>query len=93
MFGDYDPDEALRIVSVSAMFEGDTYVCRVHNSGGRFMVMLEEHQFPRGFFETEIKRCKHTADPCAAESRNLKDAIRRVIAEHHHKVPHVVSNS
>jgi hypothetical protein len=85
----YNEDEALRIVNVSAMIEGDTYVFRVNNTGGRFMVMLERHELPRGFFQKDIPCCKNTTDPCAVHSKDLKDAIRRSIEMHKKHVHHL----
>jgi len=79
---DYSDDEALRIVGVAAMFEGNTYRFRVNNSEGRFLVMLESHEFPQGFFEHNAVCCKYNTDPCAHASRDIKDAIRCTIAEH-----------
>lgn len=83
---EYSKDEALRITSVSAMIEGHTYIFRVHNSGGRFMVMLERHEFPQGFFEKTAKCCANVADPCMCESRDFKDALRQSIEMHQRQV-------
>lgn len=88
MFG-YNKDEALRITSVSAMIEGHTYMFRVHNSDGRFFVMLERHEFPKGFFEKHAVCCKNVANPCSFESRDIKNAVRQSIAMHLKLVPHL----
>lgn len=82
LFGDYNPDEALRITSVTAMLEGDSYIFNVRNSGGTFTTMLMRHEYPQGFFEKDAKCCENVADPCSAQSKNLKDAIRQSIAMH-----------
>lgn len=43
----YIHDEALRIVSVTLMYEGHTYQFRVYNTAGMFTVYLEKHIFRR----------------------------------------------
>lgn len=84
---EFDPDEALRVTQVQVMLDGDTYNFRVSNNAGVFRVMLAEHTSP-GAKPHEVIQCKHASpdnhhtDPCASESRNLKDATRSSIAIH-----------
>jgi hypothetical protein len=85
----YSKDEALRITSAEAMIEGHTFVFRVHNSGGRFIAMLEKHEYPKGLFQKSGVCCKNVADPCACESKELKDAIRQSIEMHQKLVHHL----
>lgn len=79
---DYSKDEALRITSLTVMLEDHTYTFKVRNTGGSFLLMLEKHEFPKGYFEEIAKCCPHTEDPCAVESRDIKDAAWRSIAGH-----------
>ncbi len=86
----YDPDEALRVAEVSVRFENHTYKFNVHNTEGQFTLMLIQHTSP-GERPYEVVMCKHAGEdnthfePCAAVSKNIKDAARRSIAEHRAK--------
>ena len=82
----YDPDEALRITKVSAMFEGETYNFAVHNSGGLFMVMLHSHELLCGFFEKPPLCSRAEKDPCTIQHYDLKHAIRESIGQHQKKM-------
>jgi hypothetical protein len=82
---DYDHDEALRVVGVTAMFEGNTYEFRVHNSKGAYTVYLLGHTLPG----EDGLECRHAGDPCAHAHRNLKDAIDRSIQEHSRRFHHL----
>ncbi len=85
MIGEYSKDEALRITSVTVMLEGHTYTFGVRDSNGVFLLMLEKHEFPKGFFEENGKCCPHIKDPCGEESQEIKYAAWRSIAEHNNK--------
>jgi site-specific DNA-adenine methylase len=86
---EYKKDEAYRITGAITMVNGHTYTHRVHNSGGMFTVMLESEEFPKGFFEKRAKYCKNVSNPCAVESRDLKDALIRSIEMHQKLVHHL----
>ena len=83
-FSDYNPDEALRVTGITVMSEGHTYKFRVHNTGGKFVLFLEEHTLP-GLDERKCKYAHDKGDPCSADGRNIKDAARESIAEHTRK--------
>ena len=83
----YKRDEALRVTEVTLMLEGHTYTFGVRNTGGRFLLMLKKHEFPKGYSETCGKCCTHTEDPCAIESGDIKDAAWKSI-EQHNKLAH-----
>ena len=82
---EYNHDEALRIVGVTAMFEGHTYEFRVHNSEGRYMLYMVGHTFPG---EAQVK-CRHLEEPCTYSERNLKFAIDSSIKEHTRRFHHL----
>lgn len=89
---DYNPDEALRITEVRAMFEGDTYTFDVHNEARKFKVILKEHEFRSGFFEKKGSCCKYVAnDPCTKVDSDLKIAVRMSIESHQHRAHHLTS--
>lgn len=77
----YNFDEALRLTQVTMMYEGHTYVFRVSNIGGRFMLMLERHLIP-----TSSTPCKHVGegrgDPCAETGKDLKQVAYECIEKH-----------
>jgi hypothetical protein len=79
---EYSRDEALRITGLVVMLEDHTYTFAVRNTNGRFLLTLEKHEFPKGFFEDCGKYCVNVKDPCAAESRDIKDAAWKSIATH-----------
>ena len=88
----YNPDEALRITGVRAMFEGETYTFDVHNEALRFRVILKEHELRSGFFEKKGKCCRYVAnDPCTMIDFDLKTAIRMSIESHQQRAHHLVS--
>ena len=87
---EYSRDEALRVVSMTLMLEGHTYQFRVQNSGEQFTLLLEEHILSG----LEHLRCKHTADPCAANTRSvcdIKEIAWASIAEHNRKFHHLTT--
>ena len=75
---DYCLDEALRIVNVTAMFEGHTYEFDVRNTAGSFMVMMTGHRYA----EQQTLPCNRIEDPSAMVSKNLKDAIHLSVQDH-----------
>jgi hypothetical protein len=79
---EYSRDEALRITGLVVMLEDHTYTFAVKNTYGRFLLILEKHEFPKGFFEDCGKCCASVKDPCTVESRDIKDAAWRSIAAH-----------
>lgn len=83
----YKRDEALRITSVTFMLEGHTYTFGVRNTGGRFLLMMEKHEFPGGYFAESAKCCTSVQDPCSAESHDIKEAAWKSI-EMHNKLAH-----
>lgn len=87
----YSRDEALRVTGLTVMLENHTYTFNVHNSRGRFLVILTKHEFPKGFFEEHGKCCAHTSDPCGMESHDIKLAAWESIAEHNKQVHYLKS--
>jgi hypothetical protein len=69
------------------MLESHTYTFGVRNTGGRFLLMLEKHEYPQGYLEEHAKCCPNVKDPCAAESPDIKDAAWKSI-EMHNKLAH-----
>ncbi len=80
--GEYNRDEALRIVCVRAMLEGHTYTFEVNSSNGQYLVAMIKHEYPQGFFQEKAKCCQLTQDPCGETSVNLKDALWDSIQQH-----------
>ena len=84
---EYNLDEAHRIVGVTSMHNGQTYVFDVHNTAGQFTVTMKEHHLQSGFLWIKRVCCRHMNDPCAVTHKNLKDALWESI-ELHEKLAH-----